>query len=130
VRFTSDHKNPFITIENDTGILLSHIFIRPYGISSWGMSQGSLANGGDREIQLSNISRNDRWDFRFVGANGDIFTILDREVTADQFLVVTRDYVQPTVTIHNTTGYPLDRVFLRGHGETHWTSLTVAIPNN
>jgi hypothetical protein len=69
--------------------------------------------------------------------NGDNYIMFDQRISldpAEQSIISVSSYhnvnATPTITIHNTTGYPLSFMRIRRYEDWHWSVIDIAIPND
>lgn len=131
----SAQQNPSITIVNNTGYEIWYVYISQTDSDSWGPdwlgSDETIPNGGSVSLRLQQpINAVNRYDIMLEDLDGDTYTKMDVQVSANARIVFTFDdfdddndtmtYTGPSITIVNNTGYEIWNVYISQIASDSW----------
>jgi len=130
----SAQTNPSITIVNNTGYTVYYVYVSQTASDNWGSdrldSNETLPNGQAVSITLPYpLNVVNRYDIKLEDSDGDTYTKMNVQVTANSAIVFTFDdfdepviYDGPPVTIVNNTGYTVYYVYISQTASDSWGS--------
>ena len=129
-------RNPSITIVNNTGYTIWYVYVSATTNDSWGNDflddDEILENGASVTVNLPNpINTVNRYDIRLEDSDGDTYSKMNVQVSANSRIVFTFDdfdednneaanFDGPPITIVNNTGYEIFYVYVSESTSDSW----------